>query len=297
VSRDPLGLARHYLEIERPERALDVLAQAGADELDGEEAAGIAATAMIALGRHEDARRRVRDAIARDGDSPYLLRMLAAAEAELGDYAGAERALLAALELAPDDPAVLYTYGHLLARAGCPEDAERIAARLDETWPTGELGADVRIAAEYVRGRSARAAEVARGVLASEPEDETSHAVIGVHALNTGDPRLAARHLDEVMRQRPDAHELAVPARRARAESHWLLAPLRPIRRFGELRFWLLYAGVAIVVSNLVAAAGLLVGIDRDIGFAVFMVFFLVGFALRVYAGWIAPAIRRSLGG
>lgn len=54
---------------------------------------------------------------------------------------------------------------------------------------------------------------------------------------------------------------------------------------------------MAIVVSNLVAAFALLIGFERDIGFAVFMTFFLVGFALRVYAGWIAPAIRRALGG
>jgi tetratricopeptide (TPR) repeat protein len=288
VSRDPVALARHYLGMGRPERALDALGEAGADD----EATELVVASLISLGRYEDARERARHALGHDGDSPELLRLLALAEAELGDYAAAERALLAALELIPEHPDLLLTYGHLLVRAGVPEEADRVAELLDP-----EEAAELRIAAEYVRGRPERATAAASELLALEPDDENAHAVAGVHALNAGDPHRAVRHLDEVMRRRPDAHELAGPARMARAESHWLLAPLRPIRRLGELRFWLLYAAVAIGVSNLVAGAGKLAGIERDIGFPVFMTFFLVGFALRVYAGWIAPAIRRSIEG
>jgi cytochrome c-type biogenesis protein CcmH/NrfG len=293
MSRDPLALARHYLEINRPERALDVLGESAADD----EAAEVVAAALIALERPEGARERVRDALARDGDSPELLRLLALAEAELGDYQAAERALLAGLELEPDDPALLLEYGHLLARAAEPEAAEHIAQRLEEAWGTDELAADVRIAAEYVGGRSRAAVAAAKSALAHDPEDENAHAFVGFAALERGDPKRAARHLGEVMRRRPDAEQLVGAARMARAESHWLLAPLRPIRRFGELKFWLVYAGVAILVSNLVALAGRIAGVERDIGFPVFMTFFVFGFALRFYAGWIAPALRRAIGG
>ncbi|HEX8205028.1 MAG TPA: tetratricopeptide repeat protein, partial [Solirubrobacteraceae bacterium] len=93
-----LSVARRFIEIGRPERALDALDRAGAGPED-EEAWGLRAWALAGLERWDDAARVIGDLLADDPEDVQMLALLSAVEEERGDLAAAERAVLSALRL------------------------------------------------------------------------------------------------------------------------------------------------------------------------------------------------------
>ena len=216
MSEGGLRAAERYIEIGRPERALEVLAG-----LDGETAGStqgrlVRAFAHFGVEDFRAAADTARDALEDEPDSPALLYVLSLAHEQLGDLEEAEAAVLAALELDPEDVELLCQYASVLLRGGQLDKAERlldVAAGLDPESP------DVlreRLSLAYVRHDDRRVRELTEELLALDPESAQGHRMLGVLAFNRGDAVEAAQRMAETVRSDPGNERYAEDARAAR---------------------------------------------------------------------------------
>src|SRR4051794_1087206 len=110
----PLALARHYALIGQPERVLRALERA--EQLDDPEVWALRGEALYQVDRYEEGADASRRGLELEPDNPVLLDVLALNSIELGDLGEAERALLAALDLWPDDATLICHYAFACAR-------------------------------------------------------------------------------------------------------------------------------------------------------------------------------------
>jgi tetratricopeptide (TPR) repeat protein len=249
-SSDTLLLARQYTDIERPQAALDVLDRARSDELEDAEYWAIRAQAHLQLEQPAEAVEAAQHGLEREPEDLELLDLLA-----LG-YLGADRSMKAkevltkALELAPEQPL-------LLAHQALT------AARLTEfDFARGLIAQAMRLAPDYVpvlriRAQVAYLAEDSRvsdyvdELLEQEPEDPVGHALRGNLAVRQKHYVSASRAFDEAARLDPADPEFADVASRARVAAHPLLAPVRPMWRFGRWRSYFLYLSLLFLFGAL----------------------------------------------
>jgi tetratricopeptide (TPR) repeat protein len=279
-TQDRLGLAEHYVDVGRPERALAELAELGSEGIDNPQAWFVRAYALLGLERYREAARAAGEGLALDADDVGLLHLLSLAEWKLGRLASAERAILAALELSPENPTLLCTYAHLVSSAGQLEKAERLvdeAARLDPEEPYVRR---TRAELAYLGGRDAEAETHARHALELEPDDTHALALMGVAAYERGHARRGAKGMRRAASMDPSIEHHAESARSLAAATHPLLLPLWPIYRFGQGPVWL--TGVALLLAvNFVAVPGVVAEIV-----------ILTWFAFVAYS-WVAPPLVR----
>jgi predicted Zn-dependent protease len=79
-SEDTIHLARHYVEIDRPQAALDALARAKGEELDDPEHWAIRGEALLGLGRPDESADAARRGLELDPEDIELLDVLAVSE-------------------------------------------------------------------------------------------------------------------------------------------------------------------------------------------------------------------------
>jgi len=243
-------LAEHYLEIGQPERALSALELTSSDE--AVDAWRLRAHAYLELERYDEATEAATRGLAEEPNHVELLGALGIAEWHRNALASAERALLAALEIAPDDPQLLSTYAHVVASAGQFDKARRLIDRASELDPDDAHVARTRMELAYLSGRDREAEEHGVEALALDPEDAQTHSILGGVAAERGQIRRGARHLRGAAELDPSVANYALGAREARKWTHPLFWPLWPINRFGPGPVWIV--GVAcLIVSERVA--------------------------------------------
>jgi len=276
---DSLTLARHYVEIGQPERALDALGRLGPDT-DDVERWRLRGWALVELEDYDGAVRAAQEGLELAPESPWLLRLVAVAEGHRGRLGEAERAVLAALHQEPDDPFLLCTYAQLTARGGQLDKAERLAERAAALEPEDETVIQTRMGIAYLGGDDRLAERLGQDLLARDPDNASGHRMVGASLLDRGDVGGASRHFDTAAGADVRDDEAATVAREVRAESHPLLWPLWPFRRLGAIGAWV----AAMVTIAALAAAGL----ETLLG-----VFVIAYIALCVYS-WVAPPLLRA---
>jgi tetratricopeptide (TPR) repeat protein len=277
-------LARHYLEVRQPQRALDALGRASSHELDDPEVWALRGWALVDLDRHDEAARVGRDALGRWPGDVDFLRLLGVAEAHRDHLAEAEGALLAALELEPDDPHLLCTYADTLMRGGQLDKAEAVldlAARAD---PDDVLVIRLRLNLAYLRAHDREARALAEELLSRDAEDHQGQAMLGSLDLDKVRLSSAERRLGSAIRSDPSSQGLARSARLARMMRTPLYWPLLPFERFGPGPTWL----VAVAVIFGLRAAGL----EALSGIAA-----LVWLVLCLYSWTVGPMLQRRARG
>jgi predicted Zn-dependent protease len=212
-----LERARRYVDIGRPQQALEALGELGSDEADGPDARSLRGHALYLLEDFEGAAEAARDGLTDDPAEIQLLHVLSLAEAELGRLAQAEAAILAALEQLPENVTLLCQYADVLMRGAQLDKAEAIlvhAARSDPEAPDWREG---RVTLEYLRGHDEYAEELSRELLAVEPESTLGQRMLGRQELNRGNVGAAQERVSEAVRAHPEVEQHARDARRARA--------------------------------------------------------------------------------
>lgn len=254
-----ITLAEHYLDVGQPERALELLSRASAD--DAAVVLTLRARALLDLERNQEAADTAQQGLADEPDDPELLMLLALAEWKLDHHAEAERAVLAALELAPDEPALLCVYAHVVASAGQLEKAQRLVERAARIEPERGYVARTRAEIAYLQGRDAEAQRHGLDALALEADDPQTHAILGAAGAERGRARLAERHLRTSAELDPSVEHYAEAARAVAVATHPLMLPLWPIQRFGQVPVWLAGVGIVLVGTRVAPApvAGALV--------------------------------------
>ncbi|MDP9022580.1 MAG: tetratricopeptide repeat protein [Actinomycetota bacterium] len=257
---DHLGLAAHWLTIDRPQRALDELARAG-DQAGSPLGLLLRGHALLALRRFAEAERAASIALRDAPDDVELLALLGDARRESGQLVEAEEAYLAALRVRPDDASLLCSYARLLAEAGQPGKAERLVERAAELDPESAEVEATRALVAWVRGRVEVVGEGAQRLLAAQPDGRAGHAFAGLAATATARYRTARRHFDVVAAADPSDADAVDTARQIRIAAHPALTPMRIVDRWGPGLVWLatVVVGTVLMVAGQIAAAGVVI--------------------------------------
>jgi Flp pilus assembly protein TadD len=272
-----LELARHYLDLGRPEQALDALQRGDVDPEDPE-LFQLRACALFDSGRNSDAATAAREGLARLPESIDLLETLALAELQLGHHEEAERAIDKALKISPWNEVLHAQRALILARNGeftKARTALEEAVRLNpEATHVLQIRAQVEVLAE-----SDDADAAIEDLLSVDPENRVGHILKGDLAASRNKFGAAARHFGTAARLDPSDSGVTEAAREARVGAHPLLAPVRPMWRFGRWRSYFLY----ITLLVLLAAAGL-----ESLRRALVVVWLTI-----VVLSWVGPPVLR----
>jgi predicted Zn-dependent protease len=234
-----LAAAERYLDIGRPDDALQALARLDPDTAATSHARILRGHAQLATGKPEAAAGTARDGLADDPAHVGLLYLLTRAEEAGGDLEAAERAILDALAQEPDDAALLCAYADVLMRGGQLGKAERVIDRAAHAEPDARCVLDARVTVAYLRGDKEAARRASEELLTADPEDLHGHRMLGVLDFEQGRNDRAAERLGEAVRQEPQHEPTARAARAARGMSGWWWFPARVMQRVPWAVIWL----------------------------------------------------------
>jgi tetratricopeptide (TPR) repeat protein len=245
----PLALARHYVEIDRHQPALDALARAPEEALTDPEYWLLRAEALRGLERPREAAEAAARGLELDADDWTLLDLLALAHLDLDDFNEAERALNAAIELAPEHPTLHAHLALTLAHAKKFYAASAAIGRALALAPDDVGVLRIRAQISYLAD-DPEAQTYVDDLLARLPDDQIGHALRGMMQARRKDFVPAAHALREAARLDPSAKGIAEAAREAGVLAHRLLAPVRPIWRFGRWRAYLIFLALSIFLAG-----------------------------------------------
>ncbi len=272
-----LALARHWLQVNRADQALDQLTRLPADEALSLDAFVLRAAALHDLDRYEDAAAAAETGLGRFGPDPQLLAMLGTARRSAQQYEPAERALLDGLALSPTSVYLLCTYARVCLDVGQVEKARRLVERAASEDPEDDLVAHVRVLVAYASGQDDEALRRSREALRIGPDEAANHALFAMASSVRGDVAAAARSYRRAAAAEPGNTELIEAAREARVNAHPLLWPLRPLHRFGPFPTWL-------------AVVGTILGL-RALGLPMIALGFGLVWVVYCVYSWIAPPL------
>lgn len=275
-------LARHYLQVDQPERALQALGGAIGEGLEDPDVWALRGWALVDLDRHDEAVDVASDALGRWPGDVDFLRLLAIAEGQRDHLADAEGAVLAALRAEPDDPHLLCTYAELLMRGGQLRKAADVLQLAERADPDDVLVVRMRLNLAFLRGDDAGARRFGEELLSRDAEDHQAQAMLGGLDLAKARPASAERRFGTVIRQDPSDAGIARAARSASVLRSPLAWPLLPFERFGAGPTWV----AAIVVIFGLRAAGL----EGASSLAA-----LVWIALCAYSWIVGPMLQRRM--
>jgi tetratricopeptide (TPR) repeat protein len=275
-----LARARSLLLAHRPQDALTELAALPAGDAIGAAASALRGFALIQLERYPEAAAAARAGLQAGGPDPDLLRMLGRAEMEMGNLAVAERALLDGLAIAPQDPDLLCAYARLCLADGQIDKAAKLVDRAAAVEPGSAVVFGTRVQVAFARGDDRAAQRISREYVAAYPEDPVAHALLGSTSAMRGQVGAAYAGMRQAAASAPGEQAYAESALEMRIAKHPLLAPVRPILRFGPLKTWV----AAIVVIYGLRALGLPALAAVAAG---------VWLLLCVYSWVVPPLVRR----
>lgn len=241
----------------------------------------VRAGALLRLDRYDDCIEAAKEGLALDGENVHLLDALAAARTYTSDLAGAEEAILAALRVDAEDADLLTRYASIVARAGQLEKAEKLVARALSIDPENEYALQMHALLANASGDVRETIARSRELLRHAPEHPLGHRLIGASHVERGHVVEADDAFTDAVRLDPSDHETAEAARGVRVLRHWLLWPLRPAMRIGNVPLWL-----GAVVTMLVL---------RALQLRTALLWFAAVWVVYCVYSWIAPAAVRWL--
>jgi tetratricopeptide (TPR) repeat protein len=278
-----LTRAAALLEVGRPQQALAELARLAAGAAEDPRAFRLRVEALIALDRWADAADMARQGLAVDATDAGLLGQFGLALHALGDYPGAEHALLDALALDPFDAVLLCRYALLCMSVGQLRKAGRLVAAAALSAPESAVVYATRVQLAFARGRDRAAEGIAAEFVGRYPSLPVALALYGRSTALRGRTVTAYDSFARAVAEDPTDEERARIAETLRVRTHPLLRPLRPLERMGPVGAWL----ATVVAFVVLRAAGLT-------PLAVLVAF--VSFGYTAYS-WVAPLLARHLTG
>ena len=239
--------ARHWLDVGQPERALSAL-----EGEIGAEATYLRTLALCRLQRWSAAVHSAELGLADEAESQALLYLLSFAREQLGELPAAEMAILAALEIDPDDVAFLCRYAEIVLAAAQFDKAEALIARAAAIEPEGLPVLEARAVMHLVAGRLKEARAATLELLSRDPQSLRGRSLLAALDYETGHAEQAAARYGDIVADAPDQHELALQGRLARIYSSPLAAPMRALSGVHPAVQWI----VAIVLIKGLEAAG-----------------------------------------
>ena len=275
----PLVLARHDLDRDRPDRALEALSKVTGPELETFEFWTLRARALYRFRRWNDAIDAAETGLARKPDDFVLLDLLALAQLESGDKKRARATIEHALDLYPDQAVLHAHHGLILARLERRSfrlaSYKKARAAVDEALrldPHREAALRVRAQVATMSG-DPRAPQYAAELLSFDPEDDQAHVIAGSALGRRGEITRGLDHYLEAARLDPADPRTAWIGRRARVLQGRFAAPLLFAERLtrGHFRIAWLILGLTIV------------RLHQPVLMAAFIAFWVYGWGVHFY--------------
>lgn len=231
-------LAQAFNERDLPQKAIDTLDRASADERETLWFWFVRAAAFLRLRQFEQMAVAAEKGLAIEPEATMLHLMLALAAEERRDLASAERHILIRLRDEPEDVEALCQYADLLVKGGDIDKAEKVLNRAVTLDPEAATIDGVRGKIAYLRGDTKGAVRSAENALARDPEGISARTALGSYLLEQGKITHANRHFRDAVRSDPSQQEVADVARAFRTPMHPLLYPLRILEIIPRGLFW-----------------------------------------------------------
>jgi tetratricopeptide (TPR) repeat protein len=278
-----LEAARIFLEERHPEWALEELDRVPKIYFENEEVCFLRAQSLLDLKQYQKSINIIRAGIRKNPESIPLLYLLCNCEAELGNLAGAERAILAALRLQPEEAGLLCRYALLVAQAGDLDKAQRLVGAAFRIAPEDFMVTRAQIAISYLRGDEGALIRNSRDLLEEDPDDVFSHYMLASSLFGQGKITEASQHLQIAAELDSRDSETAEAAHASKMATHWLLWPLRPLYKydFAFITIWF----VAIAAIFMLITSGFKIAAA---------IFGLVYFLFCLYS-WFAPFLVKLI--
>jgi tetratricopeptide (TPR) repeat protein len=281
IDERTLAAADRYLEMGRPEQALQALSALPPEQATAPHVRWLRAIAHVMQEDFPRAADEAREGLEDAPDDPDLLRVLSVAEEQQGHLHKAEEAILAALRESPDSAGLLCQYAELLMRGGQLEKAGHLIDAAAAIDPDAGDVLEARLRLSYLRADDKQARRHGEELLAHDPGSAIGQRMLGVLDFNQGHAGRAADRLGGVAGEYPSDYELGEAAREARAYNNPAWWPTRFFTRVGVWQSWI---GVWVLLFAL-RAAGLQ---------TVALVVLIVWFVLCAWS-WIAPPILKRV--
>jgi tetratricopeptide (TPR) repeat protein len=238
-------LARVHLAQSRPDRALEALARIDPETGDYWV---IRATALHNLERYEEAATAASEGLKWSQSMPLLL-VLASAWTETDRLADAERVILSALAMEPENALCLTSYARMLATGGQLEKAAAVAAEAVRHAPGDAHVQCTRALTLWMISDDRHAEHVLRRVLAEAPEDQGALSLLAAIESERGDHHTSYARVRRILARDPARighYRKALPE--SAAAAHPLLTPVRPLMTWnGPAVLWLVVAALLVV--------------------------------------------------
>ncbi|MBX3058298.1 MAG: tetratricopeptide repeat protein [Anaerolineae bacterium] len=226
-----LTLAEHYLNINQPARALDLLSQPENAHLNSPHFWFLHGEALFKLDQFEAARASILKGLALAPDDPLLLFVLCNCEDKAGSLAAAENAILAAIRQQPHDPHLICRYAKLVAQTNQMDKAHKLVAMAAQIDPNHRSVRHLQISLAYVTENVAQTIAKCQDALTLFPEDPYILYILGHSYAERGKPGHAANFLRRAAQINPLNHAFTTSARRYAPVDRWWLTPVWPFRR------------------------------------------------------------------
>ena len=269
--------ADNMLDIDRPQKALDILGELGNKYFDHSFYWLLTGHSNFLLRNYEQAERAAKEGLALDANNHQLLFLMSKLENEKGDGVSAEKYILEALKIFPERVIYLVYYAMLLTRVGQVDKAKKVIARARQYEPDHEGIPYVEGLIAYLEGDDKGATAYIDQAIQDNPEDEAAYSVKGSLLLRQGKTGEGIANLRRAASMNPSDDDLVNSARSVDPMRHWSMLPMRPVYRWGPGRIWL--AAIAIIFG--LRALGF-----EQIVFPVAMVYLV-----WVVYTWIAPRL------
>jgi predicted Zn-dependent protease len=274
-----LDRAQALLVAGRAEQALAELGSLPVAEAVGPAAMRLRCVALVQLDRWPEVADAARAGLAAGGPDPGLLLWLGRALAELGHAQDAERALLDGLALAPADVDLLCAYADVCLRHGQVDKAAKLVALAAAEDPHDPSVYVARVQVAHARGDDREAQRISREFVGAYPDNPAANALLGGTSAVRGQIRNAYAGYRKAAAEMPTEQSFAESAVELQIAQHPLMAPLRPVLRFGTWKTW--GAVVALIFGLRMLRLPALAG--------------LVGLAWLVFCvySWVVPPLVR----
>ena len=175
--------------------------------------------------------------------------------AERKDVGGAEQVWIGLLREYPEDADVFAEYSELMLRTMHAEKAVKVAKEGLRHNPEHEHCLYVVAMAELIEGRGMGKNRNLAELIARHPERLRTGVALMIALQERGRSREAMRISQQLLLSQPHSPEMLENARILKAEAHWSMRPLYPVRRWGwpaAIGLWVAFAfGLPLIAPGL----------------------------------------------
>ncbi len=218
--------ARHLIEVERFDLAEKHLRAAMTSDPEDSATHTILGWVLKAQDNLVEAEEEARAALALDPADTSALRLLADIREDEGEHQEAEEILLEALRLSPVDPHLFCDYAYLMYKTGHLDKAERLTRRALQQDPESERAHALLSSVLSERDKDSESLAHGEHAVRLAPEEESSHAAVGLAHIQGGRPFAARSAFREALRHSPSDPTLEELYEHADFQCRWTYLPM-----------------------------------------------------------------------